>query len=236
MSTFIENDITCGTVTAIKRRSQYDGPLLNDLTFSPDWNADARKINEMISELNRQIERENLLLGSGRRLSLSSLTSCFSGGTSSSRDADNGGGGNAMRPMPIEVSRETVTAFARNPRLFLQSPLHLALLGVLCFALIGLLVTLSLVFAAFSLWLFLVNVALLALYQVYIHREATLQRLEEVSRDVRRVCGLALHEATRLVSELNEKAGESFPSGATSRVSEGHTGAVAGSTAESSTA
>lgn len=200
LSTWIEQDITCGTVTAIKTRSQYDGPLLNDQTFSPDWNQDARKINELMEELNRQIVRENLLSGSGSRLSLTAFTSCFSrqavpGSQGGNRDRDSD-----MRPMPIEVSRETVSAFVRDPRLFLQSPLHLALLCVLGFALVGLLVMCSLLLQSFSFALFLVMVAALLLYQLYARRDAVQQRLAEAMP--------AWEEASRLASELSGKLSE----------------------------
>lgn len=247
LSTWIEQDITCGTITAIKTRSQYDGPLLNDQTFSPDWNQDARRINELVEELSRQIAREHLLSSSGSssRLSLASLTSCFSGG-GSSMSATGGGGsggdrdrdGGNMRAMPVQVSHETVTAFARNPRLFLQSPLHLALLCVLCFALVGLLVTFSMLLRALSLGLLLVALVAIVLYQAYTHRDTVLQRLEEASREGRHAAAPALEEASRLVSQLGEKASESFQKASESfqaASAAAASGAGAGSGAGSST-
>lgn len=175
LSTFIENDITCGTVTAIKTRSQYDGPMLNDQTFSPDWNQDARKINELIELLNRQIARENLLRGSSS-LSLASFTSCFSPPPSSSSEENNEG----LRPMPIDVSQKTVTAFASNPRLFFQSPLHMALLCVLCLAVIGLFSTVSLLLGALSFGAVMAVALAIAFYHLYTHRDEVIHKLNQV--------------------------------------------------------
>jgi hypothetical protein len=221
MSTFIENDITCGTVTAIKTRSKYDGPLLNDQTFSPDWNNDARKINELIEVLNRQIARENLLR-SGSSLSIASFASCLGGADPSSSSGGGGGDSGGLSPMPIEVSHKTVAAFASNPRLFLQSPLHVALLGVLLFAVVGLLATISMLLAAFSLGAFLFVALSLGLLQLYRHREEAHRRLEEARRSA------GFQEARGAVVRLGEQVKAAFQSTSA--------GAGAGAGAEASAA
>mmetsp|Transcript_8298 Transcript_8298/g.15641 ORF Transcript_8298/g.15641 Transcript_8298/m.15641 type:complete len:309 (-) Transcript_8298:119-1045(-) len=198
LSTFIENDITCGTVTAIKTRSQYDGPLLNDQTFSPDWNQDARKINDLIETLNRQVARENLLRGDNSSLSLSSFTSCFSPPPSTSRQG--GADRDDMRPMPVEVSQKTVVAFASNPLLFFQSPLHIALLCVLCLAAVGLFSTLSLVFSAISFGAVFTLFAIFVLYRLYSRRDDVMHGLNQArGSDM-------VRDVSSLVSEWMEKA------------------------------
>ena len=191
LSTFIENDITCGTVTAIKDRSQYDGPLLDDQTFSPEWNQDARKINELVTELNRQIVRENLLNNKGGSFAIPSITSCFT-------SDDN------MSPMPIEMSQRTVMSFAQNPRLFLQSPMHAFILCILVFALIGLCVTLSVVLGAISMATFIFIAIALALYQMYIHRHDILQGVEDFLQSS------AFLEGREMVTSLFDKVKKSF--------------------------
>lgn len=203
LSTFIENDITCGTVTAIKTRSQYDGPLLNDQTFSPDWNQDARKINDLIETLNRQVAREHLLRGDNS-LSLSTFTSCFSPPPSSS---GHGIDKEDMRPMPVEVSQKTFVAFARNPLLFFQSPLHIALLCVLCLAAVGLFSTLSLLLSAISFGAVFMLFVMFVLYRLYSRREDVVNGLHRArgSDMVRDLMSLA-SEWMEKAQDLVEKA------------------------------
>lgn len=201
LSTFIEKDITCGTVTAIKSRSQYDGPFLNDQTFSPDWNQDSKKINDLIHELNKQIVRENLL-SSSYGAPISSITSCFSSNTpneSVKNDAN-------MTPMPIEMSQKTFTTLLNNPMLFLQSPWHIALLCVLCFAVIGLFATLSLLFAELSLGLMLFIFVVFGCYQLYINRESVMSKVNELAGHP------AVLEATSSAKDFGNKIQQSMAS------------------------
>lgn len=209
LSTFIESDITCGTVTAFRARSRYEGPLLNNNTFSPDWNQDSQKINELVAELNRQIERDNLLASSGSSLSASTaFTSCFGGpAIRGGRDRDR----DDMRPMPLDVSQKTVAAFVRNPRLFFQTPLHVALLCVLCLAAVGLVSTLSLLLAALSFGALAVIAAAVAFHYIYTRREVVARKLQEMWRSAgaQEARGVAAHwlaEASALVQRAGTSA------------------------------
>lgn len=217
LSTFIENDITCGTVTAIKTRSQYDGPMLNDQTFSPDWNQDARKINDLIEMLNRQVAREHLLQGDNG-LSLSSFTSCFSPSPSSSR---HGIDREDMRPMPVEVSQKTVVAFASNPLLFFQSPLHIALLCVLCLAAVGLFSTLSLVLSAISFGAIFAFFVIFVLYRLYSRRDEVMHGLNrargsDMVRDLVALAAEWMDKAQDLVEKAKSNSRNTGSAGADS--------------------
>mmetsp|Transcript_23843 Transcript_23843/g.40580 ORF Transcript_23843/g.40580 Transcript_23843/m.40580 type:complete len:240 (-) Transcript_23843:13-732(-) len=150
LGSFLETDVLCGTVTAIKTRKKYDGPKLSENTFSPEWNQDARNINELIKSLNREINRENLIMH-GDDIPLASPSSSsvpvstspplsespFMSQFSSSSDE--------MIQMKV-MTQESFDRFKRNPQIVLQSPMHAAVACVMVFAVIGLFSTLGAIF------------------------------------------------------------------------------------------
>jgi hypothetical protein len=59
IDTFVENDIQCGTLLAIKQRQPFDGDFaLNADTPFPEWNQTATNINKLLGEINATIRAE----------------------------------------------------------------------------------------------------------------------------------------------------------------------------------
>lgn len=151
LGSFLETDVLCGTVTAIKTRRVYDGPKLNEHTFSPEWNQDAHHINELISNLNREVNRENMIMqgdidyhaetaaqsSSASPPSPPPIESSFMSQFSSSSDE--------MTQMKV-MTKDSFEKFKQNPNIVFKSPAHTAIACVLIFAMIGFFSTIGFIF------------------------------------------------------------------------------------------
>lgn len=148
LGSFLETDVLCGTVTAIKTRRIYDGPKLNERTFSPEWNQDAHNINELIITLNREINRENMLM-QGSDFTVEPKTKISP--PSSSHTAPRGSymsqfttSSDEMTQMKV-MTQEAYDTFKQNPQQFFRSPKHTAVACLIVFAAIGLCSTVGLI-------------------------------------------------------------------------------------------
>jgi hypothetical protein len=148
LGTFLETDVLCGTVTAIKARKKYDGPKLNERTFSPEWNQDAHNINELINNLNREINRENMIMqGDDYRAEETSIgleshrlpasESRFMSQFSNSSDE--------MIQMKV-MTKDSFEKFKQDPQIVLKSPMHATVACIIIFAIIGLFSTIGAIF------------------------------------------------------------------------------------------
>lgn len=157
LGTFLETDVLCGTVTAIKVRKKYDGPKLNEQTFSPEWNQDAHNINELINQLNREINRENMIM-QGDDFGGTDLYNPSPSSSSSSSNSINNLPNNEtsfmsqfsntsdeMIQMKI-MTKDSFEKFKQNPKIVLKSPLHATIACVLMFAVIGFFSTIGAIF------------------------------------------------------------------------------------------
>jgi hypothetical protein len=153
LGTFLETDVLCGTVTAIKERKSYGGPKLNENTFSPEWNQDAHVINSLIGSLNREINRENMIM-QGNDLSCteepSRASTSFSSSPSPSLTLNNfmsqfSDSSDEMIQMKV-ITRASFEKFKNNPKIVFKSPMHAAITCTLIFAAIGLLSTIGFIF------------------------------------------------------------------------------------------
>ena len=144
LSSFLETDVLCGTVTAIKTRKIYDGPKLNDHTFSPEWNQDAKVINELISALNRDINRENMFV-QGDDFQVESYDMPSTVPATESLFGSSLNSSDEMTQMKI-MTTASIEKIRQNPKIVFKSPTHAVVVAVLFFALVGIISTIHFIF------------------------------------------------------------------------------------------
>lgn len=147
LGTFLETDVLCGTVTAIKARKKYDGPKLNERTFSPEWNQDAHNINELINNLNREINRENMIMqGDDYRAEEPIALETHRPPASESRFMSQfSNSSDEMIQMKV-MTKDSFEKFKQDPQIVLKSPMHATVACIIIFAIIGLFSTIGAIF------------------------------------------------------------------------------------------
>jgi hypothetical protein len=159
LGSFLETDVLCGTVTAIKTRNTYDGPKFSERTFSPEWNQDSHTINELINKLNREINRENMIMQGNdfqvqqSPLAVGSVGSSPASPPSAGSEAVESGSfmsqfstsSDEMIQMKV-MTQDSFEKFRRNPKFVLKSPAHTAIACILVFAIIGFFSTIGFIF------------------------------------------------------------------------------------------